>query len=93
MDAVQARHQFGEQGFIRAAVAEILADRLDQGLALVTQQVAQGFEPLLALSRRWHRVGRVCQTLGGKQVVKFAQGLLGVLQVGNVGGHGGSDYC
>ena len=39
MDAVQAGHQFGEQGFIGAAVAEILADRIDQGLTFVVQQI------------------------------------------------------
>jgi len=41
VNAVQAGHQFGEQGFIGAAVAEILADRIDQGLALIAQQVLQ----------------------------------------------------
>ncbi|MNN06685.1 hypothetical protein D3C81_1194860 [compost metagenome] len=39
MDAVQAGHQFGEQGFIGAAMAEVLADRIDQGLAFIVQQI------------------------------------------------------
>ncbi|MNY78413.1 hypothetical protein D3C86_2186470 [compost metagenome] len=57
-------------------MAEILADRVNQGLALAVQQVAQRLEPLLALGGWGHRVGGVGCALGFEQGLKFVQGLL-----------------
>ena len=88
MNAVQARHQFGEQGFIGAAVAEILADGVDQRLAFSAQHIPQRFEPLLALRRGGHRVGGIGCTLGLEQGLEFFQWLLQILEVGNFSRHG-----
>ncbi|MNR39739.1 hypothetical protein D3C85_1579710 [compost metagenome] len=76
MDAVQAGHQFGKQGFIGAAMAEVLVDRVDQGLALIVQQVPQRLEPLLALRRWRHGVAGIRRTLGVEQGLEFFQWLL-----------------
>ena len=84
---MQARHQFGKQGFVGTAMAEIMADRIDQRLAFVAQQIPQGLEPLLALPGRRHRVGGIGAALGVEQVLELIQ-RLGILQVGNVGRHG-----
>ena len=67
-------------------MAEVLADRIDQRLAFVAQQIPQGLEPLLALRGRWHRVGGIRAALGVEQVLELIQ-RLGILQVGNVGRH------
>ncbi len=87
VNAMQAWHQFGEKGLVGAAVAEVLADCVDQRLTLVAEQVAQGLEPLLALCCRRHGVGGVGATLSVEQALELIQHL-GILQVGNVGRHG-----
>lgn len=87
MDTVQARHQLGQQCFVGAAVAEVLADGVDQGLAFVAQYLAQCLEPLSALFGRWHRMGRVGLALGIEERPQLVQLLLRLVQVGNVGRH------
>ncbi len=87
MDPVQARHQLGQQCFVGAAVAEILADGVDQGLSFVAQYLAQCLEPLSALFGRWHRVGGVGLALGIEERLQLVQLLLRLVQVGNVGRH------
>ncbi len=88
---MQAGHQLGEQGFVGAAVAEILGYRLDQRLALVTEHVAQGVEPLDALLGRRHGVSFECLPLNGKAALQLTDLLLTVLQalfeVSDVGDH------
>ena len=88
---MQAGHQFGEQGFIGAAVAEILGDGANQCFTLVAEQVAQGVEPLDALLGRGHRVGLEGLALQGKVLLQLAELLLALLQalfkVSDVGDH------
>ena len=76
VNAMQARHQLGKQRFIGAAMAEIGTDRLDQGLTLVAEQIAQRLEPLLTLGSRWHRVGGVRGPLRIELPIKCLQWLL-----------------
>jgi len=92
VNAMQAGHQFGEQGFVGAAMAEVLADRIDQRLAFVAEHFAQGLEPLLALRGRRHRVGGIGAALGVEQALELIQ-CLGILRVGNVGRHGAVPDC
>ena len=88
MDAMQRRHDFGQQGFIGGAVAEIRADGVDQGLLFTAQQLKQGLQPLPALFQGRQRVagkGAALALEGGLQLVNL---LLAVMQVGDVGNHG-----
>ncbi|MNE13377.1 hypothetical protein D3C80_1062090 [compost metagenome] len=61
MDALHAGHQLGQEGFVGAALAEILADGVDQGLLLLDQQLMHGLEPLAPLRSGRHGVG--CERL------------------------------
>ena len=69
---MQARHQFGKQRLVRAAMAEILADGIDQHLALAAQQLAQAFQPLLTLRKRRERMSGVGLALHVEQGMKIA---------------------
>ena len=86
---MQAGHDLGEQGFLGGAVAEVAGDRLDQRLFLAQDQLTQGLEPGAALLGRGHGVGAVGGALGGQQRLQSLYLLLVLLEIGNVGDHGG----
>jgi len=77
-DAMQARHQFGEQGLVGRAMTEIRADRLDQSRLVSRQNIAQRVQPAQTVFLGWHRFGGECCTLASEHRFKGGECLWSV---------------
>ena len=79
LDVAEYHHKFAEQGFFPGAIAEIVADRLDNGLLVVLDHPGQGAQVLHACLIVGHRVCQIGLALPGEGRVQV---ILGRIVVG-----------